>query len=225
MSNPAELAQTLLAYGRFRPRRHTLVDRALIERALQPLREMNATGWITEERAATRQLIPNAPSMRIARNARVWPAGGQSVTNRAGTLADGTTASPEKKRKIPPLCPRGGEVGVRWGIAERPTSATSPSRSRALPLRPEGGEGNVTSVQSPSRLMISITPVRLCITSCSRSENAIAAALECGCARASAFRAPRAGRRRFRLRASSGPSEIDEIGTDRVLAAEAVLGQ
>jgi hypothetical protein len=47
-----ELAQTLLAYGRFRRGDNTLEDRALIERALGLFEEMNATGWIAEARAA-----------------------------------------------------------------------------------------------------------------------------------------------------------------------------
>ncbi len=47
-----ELAQTLLAYGRFRRGDNTLENRALIERALRLFEEMNATGWIAEARAA-----------------------------------------------------------------------------------------------------------------------------------------------------------------------------
>ena len=47
-----ELAQTLLAYGRFRRGDNTLEDRAMIERALALFEEMNATGWIEEARAA-----------------------------------------------------------------------------------------------------------------------------------------------------------------------------
>ena len=47
-----ELAQTLLAYGRFRHGDNTQEDRALIERALRLFEEMNATGWIEEARAA-----------------------------------------------------------------------------------------------------------------------------------------------------------------------------
>jgi class 3 adenylate cyclase/tetratricopeptide (TPR) repeat protein len=46
-----ELAQTLLAYGRFRRGDNTLRDRAIIERALRLFEEMNATGWIEEARA------------------------------------------------------------------------------------------------------------------------------------------------------------------------------
>jgi tetratricopeptide (TPR) repeat protein len=47
-----ELAQTLLAYGRFRRGDNALEDRAMIERALRLFEEMNATGWIAEARAA-----------------------------------------------------------------------------------------------------------------------------------------------------------------------------
>jgi tetratricopeptide (TPR) repeat protein len=47
-----ELAQTLLAYGRFRRGDNAQEDRALIERALSLFEEMNATGWIAEARAA-----------------------------------------------------------------------------------------------------------------------------------------------------------------------------
>ncbi|MGC2198807.1 MAG: hypothetical protein WA633_01450, partial [Stellaceae bacterium] len=47
-----ELAQTLLAYGRFRRGDNELQDRAMIERALALFEEMNATGWIAEARAA-----------------------------------------------------------------------------------------------------------------------------------------------------------------------------
>jgi hypothetical protein len=47
-----ELAQTLLAYGRFRRGDSALEDRAMIERALGLFEEMNATGWVTEARAA-----------------------------------------------------------------------------------------------------------------------------------------------------------------------------
>ena len=47
-----ELAQTLLAYGRFRQGDNMLENRALIERALGLFEEMNATGWIEEARAA-----------------------------------------------------------------------------------------------------------------------------------------------------------------------------
>jgi tetratricopeptide (TPR) repeat protein len=47
-----ELAQTLLAYGRFRRGDNALVDRGLIERALALFEEMNATGWIEEAGAS-----------------------------------------------------------------------------------------------------------------------------------------------------------------------------
>ena len=47
-----ELAQTLLAYGRFRKGDNSLEDRAMIQRALTLFEEMNATGWIEEARAA-----------------------------------------------------------------------------------------------------------------------------------------------------------------------------
>ena len=49
---PPELAQTLLAYGRFRRGDNTQKDRALIERALCLFEEMKATGWIEEARVA-----------------------------------------------------------------------------------------------------------------------------------------------------------------------------
>ena len=49
---PPELAQTLLAYGRFRRGDNALEDRAMIERALALFEEMNAPGWIEEARAA-----------------------------------------------------------------------------------------------------------------------------------------------------------------------------
>jgi tetratricopeptide (TPR) repeat protein len=52
IQSPPELAQTLLAYGRFRRGDNTLEDRAMIERALALFEEMNATGWIVEARAA-----------------------------------------------------------------------------------------------------------------------------------------------------------------------------
>src|SRR5215469_5856548 len=47
-----ELAQTLLAYGRFRRGDNAGEDRAMIERALGLFEEMNATGWIEEARTA-----------------------------------------------------------------------------------------------------------------------------------------------------------------------------
>ena len=46
-----ELAQTLLAYGRFGSRGGAAHGRALIERALALFEEMDATGWIAEARA------------------------------------------------------------------------------------------------------------------------------------------------------------------------------
>jgi tetratricopeptide (TPR) repeat protein len=52
IQSPPELAQTLLAYGRFRHGDNELQDRAMIERALALFEEMNATGWIAEARAA-----------------------------------------------------------------------------------------------------------------------------------------------------------------------------
>jgi tetratricopeptide (TPR) repeat protein len=52
IQSPPELAQTLLAYGRFRRGDNTLQDRAMIERALAMFEEMGATGWIEEARAA-----------------------------------------------------------------------------------------------------------------------------------------------------------------------------
>ena len=55
---PPELAQTLLAYGRFRRGDNTQEDRALIERALRLFEEMKATGWIEEARAA---LVAGSP--------------------------------------------------------------------------------------------------------------------------------------------------------------------
>jgi class 3 adenylate cyclase/tetratricopeptide (TPR) repeat protein len=55
---PPELAQTLLAYGRFRRGDNTQEDRALIERALRLFEEMKATGWIAEARAALAATSP-----------------------------------------------------------------------------------------------------------------------------------------------------------------------
>ena len=52
IQSPPELAQTLLAYGRFRRGDNTLEDRAMIERALGLFEKMNATGWTAEARAA-----------------------------------------------------------------------------------------------------------------------------------------------------------------------------
>jgi hypothetical protein len=48
---PPELAQTLLAYGRFRRGDNAQEDRALLEHALRLFEEMKATGWIEETRA------------------------------------------------------------------------------------------------------------------------------------------------------------------------------
>jgi tetratricopeptide (TPR) repeat protein len=47
-----ELAQTLLAYGRFRRGDNRREDQALIERALLLFEEINAPGWVEEARAA-----------------------------------------------------------------------------------------------------------------------------------------------------------------------------
>jgi tetratricopeptide (TPR) repeat protein len=47
-----ELAQTLLAYGRFLRGDNAQEDRAMIERALALFEEMGATGWTEEARAA-----------------------------------------------------------------------------------------------------------------------------------------------------------------------------
>jgi tetratricopeptide (TPR) repeat protein len=47
-----ELAQSLLAYGRFRRGDNQQEDRMLIQRALRLFEEMGATGWIQEARAA-----------------------------------------------------------------------------------------------------------------------------------------------------------------------------
>jgi tetratricopeptide (TPR) repeat protein len=52
MQCPPELAQTLLAYGRFRRGDNAQEDRAMMERALRLFEEMKATGWIEETRAA-----------------------------------------------------------------------------------------------------------------------------------------------------------------------------
>jgi predicted ATPase/class 3 adenylate cyclase len=49
---PPELAQTLLAYGRFRRGDNAQEDRPLLERALHLFEEMKATGWIAEARIA-----------------------------------------------------------------------------------------------------------------------------------------------------------------------------
>jgi class 3 adenylate cyclase/tetratricopeptide (TPR) repeat protein len=58
MQCPPELAQTLLAYGRFRRGDNTQEDGALIERALRLFEEMRATGWIEEARAALAAASP-----------------------------------------------------------------------------------------------------------------------------------------------------------------------
>jgi tetratricopeptide (TPR) repeat protein len=58
MQCPPELAQTLLAYGRFRRGDNTQEDEALIERALRLFEEMKATGWIEEARAALAAASP-----------------------------------------------------------------------------------------------------------------------------------------------------------------------
>jgi tetratricopeptide (TPR) repeat protein len=58
MQCPPELAQTLLAYGRFLRGDNTQGDRALIERALQLFEKMKATGWIEEARAALAAASP-----------------------------------------------------------------------------------------------------------------------------------------------------------------------
>ena len=55
---PPELAQTLLAYGRFRRGNNAQKDRALLERALRLFEEMKATGWIEETRAAMTAASP-----------------------------------------------------------------------------------------------------------------------------------------------------------------------
>jgi class 3 adenylate cyclase/tetratricopeptide (TPR) repeat protein len=52
MQCPPELAQTLLAYGRFRRGDNSQEDRTLIERALRLFEDMKATGWIEEARRA-----------------------------------------------------------------------------------------------------------------------------------------------------------------------------
>jgi tetratricopeptide (TPR) repeat protein len=53
---PPELAQTLLAYGRFRRGDNAQEDRALLERALRLFEE--ATGWIEETRSALAAASP-----------------------------------------------------------------------------------------------------------------------------------------------------------------------
>jgi tetratricopeptide (TPR) repeat protein len=58
IQSPPELAQTLLAYGRFRLGDNSQEDRALIERALRLFEGMKATGWIEEARAALAAASP-----------------------------------------------------------------------------------------------------------------------------------------------------------------------
>lgn len=55
---PPELAQTLLAYGRFRRGDNAQGDRALIERALRLFEEMKAAGWVEEARSALAEVSP-----------------------------------------------------------------------------------------------------------------------------------------------------------------------
>jgi tetratricopeptide (TPR) repeat protein len=55
-----ELGQTLLAYGRFRGRTDRGAGQALIERALELFKAMDASGWIAEARQA---LATSAPSL------------------------------------------------------------------------------------------------------------------------------------------------------------------
>jgi class 3 adenylate cyclase/tetratricopeptide (TPR) repeat protein len=55
---PPELAQTLLAYGRFRRGDNAQEDRTLIERALRLFEEMKATRWIEEAHAALAAASP-----------------------------------------------------------------------------------------------------------------------------------------------------------------------
>jgi hypothetical protein len=58
IQSPPELAQTLLAYGRFRLGDNSQEDRALIERALRLFEQMKATGWIEEARDALAAASP-----------------------------------------------------------------------------------------------------------------------------------------------------------------------
>ena len=55
---PPELAQTPLAYSRFRRGDNAQEDGAMIERALRLFEEMKATGWIAEARAALAAASP-----------------------------------------------------------------------------------------------------------------------------------------------------------------------
>jgi len=52
IQSPPELAQSLLAYGRFQLKTNAEEGRELMERALAIFEELNATGWIEETRAA-----------------------------------------------------------------------------------------------------------------------------------------------------------------------------
>jgi tetratricopeptide (TPR) repeat protein len=52
IQSPPELAQTLLAYGRFRQGDNAREDRKMIERALKLFEEIGAIGWVAEARAA-----------------------------------------------------------------------------------------------------------------------------------------------------------------------------
>ncbi len=65
---PPELAQTLLAYGRFRRGDNAQEDRPLLERALRLFEEMKATGWIAETRIA---LAAASPASRGRPDAKI----------------------------------------------------------------------------------------------------------------------------------------------------------
>jgi len=52
IQSPPELAQSLLAYGRFQLKTNTEEAREQLERALAIFEELGATGWIEETRAA-----------------------------------------------------------------------------------------------------------------------------------------------------------------------------
>ncbi len=52
IQSPPELAQSLLAYGRFQLKTNAEEGRALMERALAIFEDLNATGWVEETRAA-----------------------------------------------------------------------------------------------------------------------------------------------------------------------------
>jgi class 3 adenylate cyclase/tetratricopeptide (TPR) repeat protein len=58
MQCPPELAQTLLAYGRFRRGDNSQEDRTLIQRALRLFEEMQAKGWLEEARGALAAASP-----------------------------------------------------------------------------------------------------------------------------------------------------------------------